>query len=172
MSRQAGFITPAQFIAKWAKAHLPERAASHEHFIDLCRMLGQPTPAEHDATGAEYTFEKGVEVTGPASATSKGKYGFADVWWRDRFGWEYKTKDKHKDLTAAYRQLCQYREALGNPPAAGRLRHRSHHHPYQLHQHHQADSRNPARQDHRRPQPRHPPTRVHRSVELQTQAHA
>ena len=90
--------TPAQFIAKWKRATLPERAASQEHFIDLCRLLGQPTPAEHDATGAEYTFEKGVTVTGPASAGSKGESGFADVWWRGTFGWEYKRKDKHADL--------------------------------------------------------------------------
>jgi len=58
-----GAMTPAGFIAKWARATLPERAASQEHFLDLCRLLGQPTPAEHDATGAEYTFEKGVSVT-------------------------------------------------------------------------------------------------------------
>jgi hypothetical protein len=30
------------------------------------------------------------------------------------FGWEY--KGKHKDLTAAYKQLLQYREDLENPP--------------------------------------------------------
>ncbi len=54
-------LSPPQFIAKWSRADLSERAASQEHFIDLCRMLGQPTPAEHDSTGAEYTFEKGVQ---------------------------------------------------------------------------------------------------------------
>ena len=58
-------MNPAEFVAKWSPVELPERAASQEHFIDLCRLLGQPTPAEHDATGAEYTFEKGVAVTGP-----------------------------------------------------------------------------------------------------------
>ena len=109
-------MTPAQFIAKWSPVSLPERAASQEHFIDLCRLLGQPTPAQHDATGAEYAFEKGVSVTGPASRGAKGEGGFADVWWRGKFGWEYKRKDKHKDLTEAYRQLCQYREDLENPP--------------------------------------------------------
>ena len=109
-------MTPAQFIAKWAKVTLSERAASQEHFIDLCRLIGQPTPAEHDATGAEYTFDKGVKVTAPASKGSKGESGFADVWWRGKFGWEYKRKDKHKDLADAYRQLCQYREDLENPP--------------------------------------------------------
>ncbi len=111
-----GGMTPARFIAKWRPVKLPERAASQEHFIDLCRLLGQPTPAEHDATGAEYTFEKGVDVTDAASRGSKGAGGYADVWWRGKFGWEYKRKDKYKDLTEAYRQLCQYREALENPP--------------------------------------------------------
>ena len=71
----SGEVTPAQFVAKWSKTALPERAASQEHFIDLCRMLGQPTPAEHDATGAEYTFEKGVAVTGPASRGARGARG-------------------------------------------------------------------------------------------------
>ena len=54
-----GNLTPARFVAKWSRVQLPERAASQEHFIDLCRMLGQPTPAEHDADGSEYAFEKG-----------------------------------------------------------------------------------------------------------------
>ncbi len=109
-------LSPASFVAKWSGTALSERAASQEHFIDLCHLLGQPTPADHDATGAEYTFEKSVAVTDAASAGSKGDHGFADVWWKGKFAWEYKRKGKHKDLTAAYRQLCQYREALENPP--------------------------------------------------------
>ena len=109
-------LTLARFFAKWSRTDPPERAASQEHFIDLCRMLGQPTPAEYDATGAEYTFEKGVTPTGAASKGAKGEYGYADVWWRGRFGWQYKRKGKHRDLTEAYRQLCQYRETLENPP--------------------------------------------------------
>ena len=109
-------MTPQQFIAKWAKADLSERAASQEHFIDLCRLLGQPTPAEHDATGAEYTFEKAVAVTAPESKHAKGERGFVDVWWRGKFAWEYKRKGKYPSLADAYRQLCQYREALENPP--------------------------------------------------------
>lgn len=109
-------LTPAAFVAKWSPVVLSERAASQEHFIDLCRLLGQPTPAGYDATGADYAFEKGANVTGPASKTSKGDTGFADVWWRGKFAWEYKRKDKHKSLDDAYRQLLQYREALDNPP--------------------------------------------------------
>ncbi len=107
-------LTPQQFIAKWSRVDLPERAASQEHFIDLCRMLGQPTPAEHDATGAEYAFEKGVTVTGSASRgsgvapasrrcdvgpASSRSIGFADVWWRGKFSWEYKRKGKYRDLS-------------------------------------------------------------------------
>ena len=109
-------MTPAEFIAKWRPVQLPERAASQEHFLDLCGLLGLPTPAAADATGAEYTFEKAVAVSGPASRGSKGLSGVVDVWRRGRFAWEYKRKGKYKDLTEAYRQLNQYREALENPP--------------------------------------------------------
>jgi hypothetical protein len=109
-------MTPQQFVEKWLRVDLPERSASQQHFIDLCHMLGQPTPADHDATGAEYAFEKMVDVTEGASLGAKGDRGFADVWWRGKFGWEYKRKGKYDDLQDAYRQLLQYREALGSPP--------------------------------------------------------
>ena len=96
--------TPAEFVAKWQGSTRAERAAAQEHFIDLCRMLGQPTPNDADPTGEWYAFEKGA---GKAE-------GWADVWMRDHFAWEY--KGKRKDLAAAYSQLNGYREALGNPP--------------------------------------------------------
>ncbi len=116
MTHMAPELTPSGFVEKWSRATLSERAASQEHFLDLCRMLGQDTPAGHDATGAEYTFDKGVAVSGPASKGARGERGFADVWWRGKFAWEYKRKGKYRDLGEAYRQLCQYREALENPP--------------------------------------------------------
>ena len=100
-------MTPAQFARKWIGSSRTERAASQEHFIDLCRMLGVPTPNEADPTGDEYAFEKGAGKV-------EGGEGFADVWKRGCFAWEY--KGKRKDLAAAYRQLLQYREALENPP--------------------------------------------------------
>ena len=100
-------LTPAQFATKWSGSIRTERAASQEHFIDLCRMLGVKTPNEADPTGDFYAFEKGAEKTG-------GGDGFADVWRRGYFAWEY--KGKRKDLAAAYTQLLQYREALDNPP--------------------------------------------------------
>ena len=40
--------------------------------------------------------------------------GFADVWKKDCFAWEY--KGKKKNLDEAYRQLLRYRESLLNPP--------------------------------------------------------
>ena len=100
-------MTPQQFIAKWQRVTLCERSACHEHFLDLCELFGQPTPAEADPDGTWYTFEKGV-------TTSEDKQGWADVWMRDHFAWEY--KGKHKNLDAAYKQLQLYREALENPP--------------------------------------------------------
>src|SRR3954468_13125969 len=105
-----------QFVEKWSRSELSERAASHEHFLDLCRLLGQPTPAEADSTGEDYCFEKHVKVVRSASKGSKGDAGFVDVWKRGCFAWEYKGKDKHKTLDAAYRQVYQYRDDLDNPP--------------------------------------------------------
>src|SRR5213595_3562714 len=115
MHRSQGGMTPEQFVEKWSAAHLSERAASHEHFLDLCHLLGQPTPAT-DAAGEDYCFEKHVKVVGSASKGSKGEGGFVDVWKRGFFAWEYKRKGKYKDLEEAYRQVYQYRDALENPP--------------------------------------------------------
>jgi len=95
------------FVRNWAASTLSERAASQSHFIDLCRVLGEPTPAESDPSGDFYTFERGAPKTG-------GGDGFADVWLKDHFGWEY--KGKHRDLQAAYKQLLDYHESLGQPP--------------------------------------------------------
>lgn len=99
-------MTPSEFAAKWKGNTRTENAASQEHFIDLCRMLGFSTPNE-DSTGESYAFEKGAEKT-------SGGDGWADVWKRGHFAWEY--KGKKKDLQAAYRQLLDYRESLENPP--------------------------------------------------------
>ncbi len=99
-------MNAAEFAAKWIGNTNTERAAAQEHFIDICTMLGVPTP-NTDREGEAYAFEKG------ASKTSGGK-GWADVWLRGRFGWEY--KGHHRDLEAAYKQLLNYREALENPP--------------------------------------------------------
>jgi hypothetical protein len=53
-------MTPPEFAAKWAGSQRAERAAAQEHFIDLCRLIGVPTPNEADPTGAWYAFEEGA----------------------------------------------------------------------------------------------------------------
>ncbi|MCC6738218.1 MAG: class I SAM-dependent DNA methyltransferase [Planctomycetia bacterium] len=99
-------MNPTEFIAKWRRNRRTERSACQEHFIDLCRLIGHPTPGEADAVGDQFTFEREV-------ARAQGR-GWADVWKKGVFAWEY--KGRHKDLDAAYRQLLGYREALQNPP--------------------------------------------------------
>jgi len=100
-------MTPEQFIDKWSRADRTERQAAQEHFGDLCRVLGEPTPNDPGIDPAGYTFEKGVSKT-------DGSGGFADVWKRGHFGWEYK-KDR-ANLDRAYQQLQLYSVALENPP--------------------------------------------------------
>src|SRR6266567_5993661 len=99
-------MNAAEFAAKWIGNTNTERAAAQEHFIDICKMLKVPTP-NTDREGEAYAFEKGA-------SKSSGGNGWADVWLRGHFGWEY--KGHHKDLEGAYKQLLDYREALENPP--------------------------------------------------------
>jgi hypothetical protein len=47
-------MTPHEFIAKWKPVDLSERSACHEHFLDLCELLGQPKPAASDPDGSCY----------------------------------------------------------------------------------------------------------------------
>ena len=100
-------VTPNEFIAKWRASELKERSASQEHFIDLCRLLAEPTPAEADPSGDTYCFERGAR-------RDTGGDGWADVWKRHYFAWEY--KGKRANLDAAFNQLRQYALALENPP--------------------------------------------------------
>jgi hypothetical protein len=100
-------MTPGEFAAKWRGVTTGERASAQSHFGDLCRMLGEPSPTDADPTGSWYAFEKGAEKL-------DGGDGFADVWKKGFFAWEY--KGKRKDLRAAYRQLVDYKDALENPP--------------------------------------------------------
>ena len=102
-SHNAFVMTPAQFIAKWQHNPLSERAGSQAFFLDLCAMLGVPTPADPD----NYCFERGATRTGAG-------HGWADVWMRGHFGWE--NKGPGGDLAGALRQLMTYALALDNPP--------------------------------------------------------
>jgi type II restriction/modification system DNA methylase subunit YeeA len=104
-------LTPQEFVSRWRGVTLKERSGSQSHFIDLCRLVGQPTPTEADPTGEFYTFERGAEKS--AGPTGSG-HGWADVWRKRHFAWEY--KGPRANLEKAYQQLQQYRESLENPP--------------------------------------------------------
>src|SRR5882672_2574566 len=114
-------MTPAEFKRKWARFTGKESAAYQEHFNDLCRLLEQKTPAEADPRGSNsFCFQKGVgkdaelfDIEAP-DPSDPHERGFADVWKKGCFAWEY--KGKKKDLDEAYKQLLRYRESLLNPP--------------------------------------------------------
>jgi hypothetical protein len=116
-------MTWPQFKKKWSRYSGKESSAYQSHFNDLCELLGQPTPAEADPTGSEsFCFQKRVVKDAEllllkedtADYGKEGDRGFADVWKKDCFAWEY--KGKKKNLDEAYRQLLRYRESLLNPP--------------------------------------------------------
>src|SRR5260221_9189881 len=115
-------MTTAEFKKKWSRYQGKETAAYQGHFDDLCRLLGQPTPAEADPSGSDFfCFQKRVvkdaelfELHGTPDAGDPAERGFADVWKRGCFAWEY--KGKKKNLDEAYKQLLRYRESLLNPP--------------------------------------------------------
>ena len=100
-------MTPGEFIAKWRASELKERSAAQSHFNDLCGLLGESTPTDADPTGEWYCFERGARK-------DTGGDGWADVWKRGCFAWEY--KGRRADLDAAFNQLRQYALALENPP--------------------------------------------------------
>jgi type II restriction/modification system DNA methylase subunit YeeA len=100
-------MTPQEFIKKWKPVAPIERATAHTHFNDLCELFGHPTPIEDDPTGEHFAFEKGASKTG-------GGEGWADVWKKGYFAWEY--KKKKRDLDKAMEQLSRYAAGLENPP--------------------------------------------------------
>ena len=79
---------------------LKERSASQEHFIDLCRLLGEQSPAEVDPYGDTYCFERGARK-------DSGGEGLADVGKRHHFACEHKgrkpTSTKHSNNSGSTR---------------------------------------------------------------------
>ncbi len=94
-------MTPPQFIAKWRDVEFGEKQASQEMFLDLCALVGHPTPVAYGSPDA-FTFEKWVPG------------GFADAYLEDRFGWEFKGSDDQ--LPGAFNQLLRYQVYLKTPP--------------------------------------------------------
>ncbi len=100
-------MTPDDFIRKWQGVTLREKQAAQEHFLDLCALVGVESPAKADPQGEWFCFEKGATKAG-------GGDGWADVWRRGCFAWEYKSPGK--DLDVAFKQLQLYTPALEYPP--------------------------------------------------------
>jgi type II restriction/modification system DNA methylase subunit YeeA len=100
-------MTPYDFLAKWRNVELKERSASQSHFNDLCHLLGVDDPIAADPKGEWFAFEKG------ATKTSGGE-GWADVWRKGCFAWEY--KGRAANLDKAFDQLLRYSIALESPP--------------------------------------------------------
>ena len=92
---------PEHFVAKWHNAGFGEKQGSQEMFLDICAVVGHPTPGEYGNPQA-FTFEKWVPS------------GVADAYLEGRFGWEFKGNDAQ--LTGAFYQLLRYRVYLKTPP--------------------------------------------------------
>ena len=99
-------MTPNEFIAKWHASELKERSAAQEHFIDLCRLLGEPTPAR--PTPRATTTASSAEPSRTPAEEAGRTCGSATA--------SPRSKGKHADLDAAFDQLRQYALALENPP--------------------------------------------------------
>ena len=94
------------------------------------KALRRPVPVarsadtnEADPSGANFFVFKSAwsktrnfsRLTGRCRrADAERERGFADVWKKGCFAWEY--KGKKKNLDEAYKQLLRYRESLLNPP--------------------------------------------------------
>ena len=100
-------MNPQEFVATWRGNTSTEKQSYQQHFLDLCRLAGHPTPKQLDPDSKFFTFEAGAAKQG-------GGQGWADVWFKGHFAIEY--KGPHGDLDKAYTQLLQYRESLENPP--------------------------------------------------------
>jgi hypothetical protein len=98
-------MTPDDFIHTWAGNPLSERSSAQAHFVALCALLGVDPPSPR--TAGTFEFEKGARK-------ATGTDGWADVWRRDAFAWEYKKAKANVD--AAYAQVQLYAPALDHPP--------------------------------------------------------
>ena len=94
-------MQPEHFVAKWVGSGSTEKQASQEMFLDICAVVGHPTPGDYGDPQA-FTFEKWVPSW------------FADAYFEERFGWEFKGNDEQ--LPGAFNQLLRYQVYLKTPP--------------------------------------------------------
>ena len=94
-------MQPEEFVAKWRNVQFGEKQASQEMFLDICALAGHDTPVAF-GNPEVFTFEKWVPG------------GFADAYYEEHFGWEFKGDDA--DLDAGLNQLLRYQVHLKTPP--------------------------------------------------------
>ena len=94
-------ITPQQFIDRWQDAGFGERQGAQSFFNDLCGLVGHATPAAYGDPDV-FTFDKSIPG------------GFADAYFEEHFGWEFKRHDAQLD--GAFDQLLRYQVHLKTPP--------------------------------------------------------
>ena len=94
-------ISPREFVSRWRDAGFGERQGAQSFFNDLCGLVGHATPAGYGDPEA-FTFEKAVPG------------GFADAYYEEHFGWEFKGRDAQLD--GAFDQLLRYQVHLKTPP--------------------------------------------------------
>ena len=83
-------LSAQEFVNRWRGATLKEKSAAQSHFNDVCHLVGHPTPTEYATHGTTFVFEAGADKT-------SGGHGFADVWKKGFFAWEYKGVDGNLD---------------------------------------------------------------------------
>ena len=101
MKLQLPTMMPQEFVARWRDAGFGERQGAQSFFNDLCGLVGHATPAGYGDPEA-FTFEKSVPG------------GFADAYYEEHFGWEFKGQDAQLD--GAFDQLLRYQVHLKTPP--------------------------------------------------------
>ena len=94
-------MRPDEFVAKWRNVQFGEKQASQEMFLDICALVEHPTPVAFGNPDV-FTFEKWVPG------------GWADAYYEEHFGWEFKGDDA--DLDAGLNQLLRYQVHLKTPP--------------------------------------------------------
>ena len=101
-SRSAFVITSRVSMTDYPD-HGHDAARVHQQVASLHKTQ---CDSDVDPSGESYCFERGA-------LKASGGDGWADVWKRHHFAWEY--KGTGKDLDAAFDQLRQYALALENP---------------------------------------------------------
>lgn len=57
-------ISPQEYVAKRRRSELKGSASKQEYFIDICHLVGHPTPIKSDPRGISFGLENETEKVG------------------------------------------------------------------------------------------------------------